>query len=61
MQCVGLFEDHSSLIEVPSSDACVNGGGREQPRVHVPVVVVVPIDEPAVAVEGMTEALKAIR
>lgn len=35
----GLFEDHSTLIEGPSSGACVNGGGRGQPRVHVAVVV----------------------
>ena len=60
MQCVGLFEDHSSLIEDPSSSPGVDGGGREQPQVYVPVVVVVPIDEPAAAVEGVVEALEAI-
>ena len=53
MQCVGLFEDHSSLIEDPSSSPGVDGRGREQPEVYVPVVVVVPIDEPAAAVEGV--------
>ena len=38
----------------------MSGGGREQPQIYVPVVVVVPIDEPAAAVEGVVEALKAI-
>jgi hypothetical protein len=58
MQRVGLFEDHSSLIEGLSCRPGVDGGGCEQPQVHVPVVVVVPIGEPAAAVEGMVEALK---
>ena len=60
MQGVGLFEDHSSLIEDPSCRPGVDGGGREQPQVYVPVVVVVRIDEPAAAVEGVVKALKAI-
>ena len=60
MQGVGLFEDHSSLIEDPSSSPGVDGRGREQPQVYVPVVVVVPIDEPAAAVEGVVEAFEAI-
>ena len=39
----------------------MDGGRREQAQVPVAVVVVVQVVEPATAVEGVAEALKAIR
>lgn len=38
----------------------MDGGGREQTQIHVPVVVVVSIDEPAAVGEGVVEALKVM-
>ena len=60
MQGGGFLEDDSALIEDPASRAGVDGGRREQAQVPVAVVVVVPVDEPAAAVEGVVVALEAI-
>ena len=60
MQGVGFLEDDSALIEDPASHAGVNGGRGEQTQVPVAVVVVVPVDELAAAIEGVVVALEAI-
>ena len=60
MQGVGFVEDDSALIEDPASRAGVDDGRRDQAQVPVAVVVAVPVDELAVAVEGVVVALKAI-
>ena len=60
MRGVGFLEDEPALIEDPASRAGVNGGRREQAQVPVAVVMVVPVDEPAAAVEGVVVDLEAI-
>jgi hypothetical protein len=57
MQGLGFLKDDSALIEDPTSRADVIGGRREQAHVPVAVVVVVPVDELAAAVEGVVVLL----